>query len=260
MKLKICLFFSVFLMFSESDASVVFSNWDTFFSAYYESAYLNRAETGAGLFVPRFGISDPEKGREIYLVSRIGVDSRTFLEKSDQIYNDNFMFLGLGMDELKWIPGFRFTLQLGNSIDLNPKINLGGWDGRAGWMSYHEKEWYRGSFRTEIYSEGFYVRRYRNGMGSLHLRNFWPMISRGQNRYEGLELGPALQFVISGDTRALDYNRFFETQYGARLQYHTPLSIALHVLGVKGFRTEKSSPIGNYNDLRVIITGGFDLN
>ncbi|NDG85080.1 MAG: hypothetical protein EBX52_08595 [Proteobacteria bacterium] len=233
------------------------SPWDTFYSLYYESAYLDRAGTGAGLFVPRFGITDPSRGLEVYVTSRVGVDSRTFLEQSDQIYNDNFLFIGMGVDQVTWIKGVRFSLQTGSSIDLNPKINLGGFDVRAGFMSWHELEWIPRSLRTEIYSEAFYVRRYRNTLGSLQLRNFWPVLTRGSSRYEGLELGPELEGVISGDTVGYDYNRFVEGIAGVRLQIHTPLSIALHVLGVRGQRLESGSPIGAYTDFRLLLTGYF---
>ncbi len=260
---KICVsfgfFLGIFLIFHEASARPVFPGWDNFLSVYYESAYLDRARTGAGLLVPKFGVSDPKSGLQIYFTSRVGVDSRTFLEQSDQIYNDNFLFLGAGIDQVSWIPGVRFSLQAGNSIDLNPKINLGGFDVRTGWMSYHEKEWISQGLRTEIYSEALYIRRYRNILGSLHARNFWPILPAGRSRYEGFEFGPSLQFVVSGDSAGFDYNRLFEAQAGVRAQFHTPLAIALHLLGVRGARLDPESPIGRYADFRILITGYYEL-
>ena len=233
--------------------------WDTFFSAYYESVWLDRAQTAAGLLVPRVGVKSPEQGFEIYLTSRVGVDSRTYLEQSDQIYNDNFLFLGMGVDQVSWIKGVRFSLQTGTSIDLNPKINLGGFDLRAGFMTYHEIEWMPDRLRSEIYSEAFYIRRYRNGLGSLQLRTFLPLTSQGRSRYEGLELGPEIEGVISGDTHGFDYNRFVEGLLGLRLQVHTPLSIGVHALGVRGRRLDPESAIGSYSDFRFLVTGYFEM-
>jgi hypothetical protein len=126
-------------------------------------------------------------------------------------------------------------------------------------MSYHEKEWISHSLRSEFYSEGFYIRRYRNALGSVHVRNFLPLLSSAHSQYEGVELGPSLQFVLSGDTRNYDYNRFLEAQAGGRVQIHTPLSIALHVLAVEGKRLESESPIGKYQDFRVLVTGYLEI-
>lgn len=257
-KCVIFAFFSAVFLCSQACLSDTMSRpQDIFYSVYYESAYLDRAGTGAGLFVPRFGIADRDRGYEVYLTTRVGVDSRTFLEQSDQIYNDNFLFLGMGVDQVGWIKGVRFSLQTGSSIDLNPKINLGGFDLRAGFMTWHELEWIPGSLRTEVYSEVFYVRRYRNALASLQLRNFWPVVTRGKSRYEGVELGPELEAVVSGDTAGYDYNRFIEGIAGARLQIHTPLSITLHVHGVRGQRLDPGGPVGAYQDFRVLLTGYF---
>ncbi len=252
---KKTLFLASFFIFIQSFAETNAPGWDRFFSAYYESAYLNRAGTGAGLFVPRMGFSNPETGLEVYLVARTGIDSRTFLEQSDQIYNDNFLFMGAGIDQTRWVKGVRFSLQAGYSMDLNPKIKLGGADLRAGMLSYHEFEWIPNSLRTEIYSEAFYVRRYRNMLGSIHLRNFWPVIQTGADRYQGAEFGPLIQGVASGDTAGFDYNRFLEGQFGVRLLFHKPITLGIHALAVRGYRFEKSSPIGAYQDARAVITG-----
>ena len=253
------LFFVVFLFQPQAWASPLTPGWDTFFSAYYESAYLNRAQTGAGLFVPKWGATNSRLGFEAYVTARMGVDSRTFLEQSDQIYNDNFLFLGAGVDQVTWLKGVRFSVQVGNSIDLNPKIHLGGFDLRTGWMSYHEMEWIPQSFRSEFYTEGFYVRRYRNALGSVHIRNFWPIVSTAHSEYQGVEVGPVLQGVLSGDTEGYDYNRFVEAQAGVRVQVHTPLSIALHLLAVEGRRLDPESPIGKYHDFRALITGYLEI-
>jgi hypothetical protein len=252
---KKSLFLAYFFISFSSIAETTAPGWDRFFSAYYESAYLNRAGTGAGLFVPRMGFSNPGSGWEVYLVARTGIDSRTFLEQSDQIYNDNFLFLGAGVDQVAWVKGVRFSLQAGYSMDLNPKIKLGGADLRAGMLSYHELEWFPNSLRTEIYTEAFYVRRYRNILGSVHVRNFWPLLRTGEDRYQGVELGPVIQGVASGDTAGFDYNRFFEGQFGARLLFHKPIALGVHALAVRGYRFEGSSPIGAYQDARVVITG-----
>lgn len=259
MKRIFILFLSLFLMISEVRAASAPPRWGSFYSLYYEGVYLNRADTLAGLIVPRLGVKDSETGVELYGVMRAGMDSRTFLEESDQIYNDNFLFLGIGVDQASVFPGVRLSFQIGHTMDLNPKIHLGGFDLRSGFMTYHEMSWIPRKLRSEYYSEGFYVHRYRNFLGGFQVRTFAPLIGVPGSPYEGMELGPELRLQINGDTEGYDYNRFVEAQAGIRLEYHTPLAIALHVLEVFGRRLELDSPVGAYTDFRVLLTGMFGI-
>ncbi len=221
-------------------------------SIYFEGSYLNTAATFASLVVPKAGWVDHGLGLEVYATARTGMDSRTFIERSDAIYNDNYLFLAGGVDYTKLIPGVRLSLQVGQSFDLNPKIHLGGFDIRSGFMTYHEIEWVPLFFRNEIYSEGFYVRRYKNVIADLHLRSFLTAWKSEGDRYHGFEVGPYLNLLGSYDTADYDYNRFLEAQYGARIQYHSPVTLGFHVLGVLGHRSE--GDIRNYSDFRLLLT------
>ena len=187
------------------------------------------------------------------------MDSRTFLEKSDQIYNDNYLFLGAGFDYTGFIEGVRLSLQLGNSFDLNEKIHLRGFDTRVGFMTYHEQMWGLERFWNEIYSEAFYVRRYRNGLFNLQLRSVYVPLQLKQDHGRVFEGGPYLNGSFSFDTAAYDYNRFIEAQYGVRIRYRAPFATALHVLGVIGKRTEVNANPRNYQDFRLLLTGSYEI-
>ena len=234
------------------------ANWSSCASVYFEGANSNQVSTLGGLVVPKAGACQKKLGLEFYGTARTGVDTRTFLEKSDAIYNDNYLFAGLGVDYTALIPGVRLSAAVGHSFDLNPKIHLGGFDFRSGFMTYHEKEWVTSRLRNEIYSEGFYVRRYQNFVTALQVRSFltaWQ--SSPNNRYQGFEMGPYLNLMGSFDSAGADYNRFMEAQYGARIRYQAPMTFAFHVLGVAGHRSE--GEVRNYSDLRLLLTGYWEL-
>ena len=107
---------------------------------------------------------------EAYGVSRLGGDTRTVLDSSDAVYNDNYVFFGVGVDYLGLFPGVRAVAQIGVSEDLNSKIHMGGPDGRTGFMTYHEIRPSHFPIYSEIYSEELYVHRYRNVLASLQTR------------------------------------------------------------------------------------------
>ena len=233
--------------------------WSPCGSVYFEGAYLGRANTVAGLVVPKFGFCRPNLGVELYATARTGIDTRTFVEQSDAIYNDNYLFLGAGIDYVRLIPGVRLSLQLGRSFDLNSKIHRGGFDARAGFMTYHEWRHSLTVFRNEIYSEGFYVRRYQNVIGSIQVKSFYPVWNSEKDPYHGIEAGPYLNLMASGDTADFDYNRFLEAQYGARIRYQAPLTLAFHVLGVAGRRPDSADPVKNYSEFRLLLNGYWEF-
>ena len=249
----IWMFFLSFVSTSEVHATL--KEWVPCGSAYFETAYLSRPNTVAGLIVPKFGICEPNSGFEFYGTARTGMDTRTYLERSDAIYDDNYLFLGLGVDYLHLLPGVRLSLQAGNSFDLNSKIHRGGFDVRAGFMTYHEIRWASTWFRNEIYSEGFYVRRYRDIIASIQVKSFYPVWRSEADPYRGFEAGPYVDLMASGDTVDYDYNRFLEAQYGGRIRYQGPITIAFHVLGVAGRRLDSNDPVQAYSDFRLLLNG-----
>ena len=235
------------------------SPWKLYSSTYFEAVHLHSAETFAGLVVPKLGVNNPELGIEIYGTARTGVDSRTYLDPSDAIYNDNYLFLGAGIDYVKLLHGVRLSFQLGHSFDLNSKIKRAGFDIRTGFMTYHEIDWVPAIFRNEIYSEGFYVRRYQDVIGSIQARSFLILWRSSPDRYRGFETGPYLNLMASRDTSDFDYNRFLEAQYGARIRYQAPMTLAFHVLGVIGHRTDSNDPHQHYDDFRLLLTGYWEI-
>ncbi len=233
--------------------------WKLFGATYAEAVHLNRSDTFAGLLVERVGLQNEKAGLETYAVVRIGADSRTYLERSDAVYNDNYLFTGLGVDYTQLLPGLRLSLQGGYSFDLTDKIKRAGIDYRAGFMTYHEIRW-TSRFRNEIYSEGFYIRRYRDFFAALQLRSFFAAWQNDADPYKGFEAGPYLNFTGSHDSADFDYNRFVEAHYGARIRYQGPLTLALQAFGVSGHHTDGNSSLPAYTDFRVLLTGYFEFN
>ena len=228
-------------------------------SVYFEGLYLNSAKTFTGLLSPKFGYCNAETGFETYITPRLGADSRTFIDSSDTIYEDNFLFLGAGVDYTKLLPGVRLTAQVGRSFDLNSKIKLGGFDFRTGWMTYHEKEWIPVKLRSEFYTEGFYIYRYRNFITNGQARMVYVIWKSSLERYKGLELAPYLNLVGNIDGSGYDYNRFAEAQYGLRLRHEPPVNVGLSLYGVRGHRFGTGSMSPNYNDFRVLVNGYFEF-
>ncbi len=254
-------FFIIFISTSvcaEENKANAPSTWSLFSSTYFEGVRLDHSDTFAGLLVERAGLEEKEFGVETYGVARIGADSRTVLDRSDAIYNDNYFFLGAGVDYLKLISGLRLSAQFGYSFDLSSKIKKAGFDIRAGFMTYHEKRWCP-FFRNEIYSEGFYVRRYQDVIFGLQLRSFLVLLHDEADPYKGFEAGPYVNLVGSEDTTDLNYNRFIEAHYGARVRYQAPVTVALQAYGVLGHRLDSGDPVGNYSDFRVLLNGYFEF-
>jgi hypothetical protein len=222
---------------------------ERFGDLYAEGVYLGRAKTTAGLLNARYG-ETLRPGLETYGVLRMGGDTRTYLEASDAVYNDNFMFLAAGLDYLNLLPGMRFSAQVGGSIDLNPKIHRQGFDFRTGMYTYHEAPSFTDSWNQEIYSEAVYVHRYRNFIADI----LWKLVFKA---YEGntWDINPLGAFVMSVDSKGYDYNRFVEFRTGVRVRAADWANLAFHPMYVFGTRWNVDHMAdANYREFRFLVT------
>ena len=219
---------------------------------YSENSGFLKTQTVATYFQLRSGLR-ASSDWETYAATRFGGDTRTALGADDAIYNDNYLFLGLGVDYLGLLPGVRAVAQVGVSEDMNRKINLGGPDGRFGFMSYHELH---GSspFYAEIYSEELYVHRYRNILATVQARILqdWFVLNTG-GRSRRLVLSPLANFVLSADSEGLDYNRFAEARLGFRLSLNGPITFILNPYYALGTRWERPTDYPTYQDFRLLV-------
>lgn len=223
---------------------------------YAEGVFLSSAKTTAGLLQYRFGVplNVGRAGWETYAIGRIGGDTRTYLEKSDNVFNDNFLFTGAGIDFTGLFPGIRFLLQLGYSFDLNKKINRGGLDGRLGFITFHEANKVGDPMTQELYTESIYVHRYRNFLAGFQWRLFNDFLKNTGTKHE---LGPLLATAISVDSKGFDYNRFVELRVGARWRMREWLGFSLmpqYVWGTRWNMVDMNS--ANYRELRALVVFG----
>ncbi|MBI2711454.1 MAG: hypothetical protein HYX41_01135 [Bdellovibrio sp.] len=108
-----------------------------FADLYSEESALGQAKTLTTYTQVRAGLKTQSQ-LEFYGSARFGADSRTMFEKGTSVYNDNYLFLGAGVDYLGLLPGVRTVFQVGVSKDLSNKLDAGGLDGRVGVVTYHE--------------------------------------------------------------------------------------------------------------------------
>jgi hypothetical protein len=259
LRLFFVFFAAYFFLFSRLlvHAEVLESDWSPCSSLYFESAYLQKPDTLAGLLVPKLGICNARSSVSLYLMPRLGMDSRTFIDRSDAIYNDNYLFLAAGSDYTGLMPGLRLSLQVGRSFDLTDKIKLGDFDVRAGWMSWHEVEWVSKRLWNEFYSEGFYIRRYRNFAFNAQVRTFYDLLMLV--RQDTLQFGPILNGSFAWDTHGYDYNRYAEAHYGLRMRYPSGFPLMLQVYGVEGRRLDGTRGERTYEDFRLVFSGSWEI-
>lgn len=244
------IFKSSFYCFA-SDAK---ENFPLFGEVYFESTRLTEAKTFAGFTQVRTGRAWESGQLETYITARMGADSRTNSENSLSVYNDNFVFTGVGVDYLGILPGFRATSQVGASFDLSSKIHSGGFDFRIGSQSYHEINWIGRKLVSEVYSELLYFRRYLNLLGNIQFRTVYNLVtaSIGNTR---LEFAPLVNIVGAVDSQGLDYNRFGELRMGARITFRGPITVALSPYYVLGARWARPTNTPQYEDFRILLTG-----
>lgn len=240
---------------SSSDSK---SDWALMNNIYFENIRLSAADTVAGYAQLKAGGVTAAAKTEIYAVVRMGMDSRTNLESSNNIYNDNYLFAGAGADYLGLGNGIRLTFQVGGSVDLNNKIHQGGFDYRLGTQTFHEIAWNSDSLTTEVYSEALYFRRYRNFLGSIQLRNIYHPFhwNLGGSR---MDLGPVMNLVSSVDALGLEFNNFVEVRIGPRLTFQGPLTWTLTPYYAWGARWLRPTSLPDYQDFRVLLTGSISI-
>lgn len=234
-----------------------------FNEVYSESLWLNRSQSLATFASVKAGWRHTWSGvpgfLDSYLVSRFGWDSKTqasALTFRPVVVQDNYVFLGWGVDWVDLLPGIRMTAQMGYSWDLSRQIHREGVDFRLGWQSYHEWKWNTRSegwfarAQTELYTDGLYYQRYRNVISFAQVQNFVPVWSG-----ESWRLGPVLAGAGAVDNAGLDYNRFVEARAGVRLRWDAAAGRTLifypHV--IQGWRLGRPTTLPNYQDLRVLL-------
>ena len=222
---------------------------------YFEGVHLNRVKTQTGFFYGKAGYCSDAV--QLGLVTRVGADTRTANDPSSEIYNDNYVFTGVGASLLNVLPGLRLLAEGGYSFDISKKISRKGPDFRGGWMSYNETSLLLSDLKFEFYSEGLYVHRYLNFLTSLQPRLFYGFIKP----VEALAIGPLLGANGSYDSAAFTYNRFVELNYGLKGKWFpsNDFSFGAQVYGVRGFQTMKAAPLPSYNDFRVLLFGYFSI-
>ena len=245
-------------VYAATPASEVNQKNSNFFSDLYsEQQGLGQAQTLTTFTQLRAGIRNSSQF-EFYAAARFGADSRTLFEKGTSVYNDNYLFMGVGVDYPGLLPGVRAILQLGGSKDLSNKLDSGGLDGRAGVVTYHEfRPRNTLGFFSEVYSEALYVHRYKNLMMSGQLRLFYGGLSTsklfGESFAQKFKIEPMLYGVVSFDSAGLDFNRFVEARMGVRVRYHGPIEVQLLPHYVVGGRYQQPTQYPAYQDLRLLL-------
>lgn len=227
-------------------------DFKTFGDLYSEGIHLNRYNTTAGFGQLRYGLMDKKQKLEIYGALRTGADTRTQFDRSAGIYNDNFLFAGVGADYVGILPGVRLRMQIGASTDLSSKIKRGGFDYLAGVITYHEIPLPQMKIVNEIYSEALYIHRYGNFLANLQTRTLYKAFQASKNGWT-FSADPIFWTSTSFDSQGLNYNRFIEARMGARFSLRNrKISMAITPHYVVGTRTGGSAP--SYRDFRVLAT------
>ncbi|MBS1958609.1 MAG: hypothetical protein JST80_03975 [Bdellovibrionales bacterium] len=184
---------------------------------YFEGNYLGRSDNYVGFGHLRVG--EKFNDLEIYGAVRGSHDTRSDSSPLGQVYNDNFIFAGVGADYvLPFSRGFRLRGQIGSSFNLlNPSSQKEGPVFEAGLLSWHEGSLGSSDFGFENYGEAFYIHRYENMIMSDQFR---VMYKRFEGRSGSYALGayPIAMGVIGFDTNEIFYNRFVDVRGGVRFQ------------------------------------------
>lgn len=225
------------------------------FSEFYgESVYLDRIATNVFYGQLRGGMRSRDYHWEYYTTLRGAGDTRTG-GTPFEIYNDNYLFAGGGVDYYGLLPGVRMISQVGYSWDLQKQIQKKGFDMRLGGAGYWEIPFWSTPLLEEIYTSALYVHRYRYSIGTLQLRTVYRFLNRqlGSSKFR-LEAGPMLTLVGNTDTFGYDYNRYMEARIGPRLNLRGPVAISMQPYYAWGSRWERPTNLPTYHDLRMLIT------
>jgi hypothetical protein len=190
---------------------------------------------------------------ELYADARLSTDTRSDFRPLGQVFNDNFVFLGVGADYLPApLPWLRLRLQVGHDFNLGEDaLRPEGFDLLGGWLTYNEFE-PGGRFLFENYSEGLYYYRYRNAIFHDQLRLLWRYF---ETRSSGTLWGaaPITMAVINFDTSGVQYNRFFDSRTGIRFYARTHKTLfSLTPMYVVGTQLQGSRSYGEFRLLGVV--------
>lgn len=224
-----------------------------FTDLYSEQTALAQAQTFATYTQLRAGWRLNSKF-ELYGAARFGADSRTLLDQGTSVYNDNYLFLGAGVDYLGPFTGVRLVFQAGASMDLSSKINAGGFDARTGVVTFHElRSAEIANLYSEIYTESLYIQRYHNLLASAQVRLFYSGFDVSSVLSKRFKFEPMLNLVTSMDSGGLDFNRFFESRAGFRFVYRGPVDVMLIPYYTLGSRFQGPAGKLGYQDFRGLL-------
>ena len=237
-------------------------NLNVFSDLYAAAVRLDRIHSTASYGSVRYGLRSENYKWEMYGTVRGAGDTRTGTDTDGlgQIYNDNFLFTGLGVDYIHGDFPFsgsgslRLSAQVGESFDLKDHINRGGFDYRVGFMTYNEVPFQKIRVVEEIYSDALYFQRYKNFIATIQARTMWNILDEKINENYQLKLGPLVTLSTGIDTKELDYNRYTEFILGGRLSLKGPISVSIEPQHVEGTRYDRPTHLPYYHDFRVLMT------
>lgn len=224
------------------------AEWSPFYDVYGESVYLKEAETWAQSLKARAGMRhNAVPSTELYLTSRIGADSRTLLESGTNIYNDNYVFVGPGVDLVSLFPGVRLTLSAGYSWDLVENIDRSGFDMQFGTITYHEIP-VAHRLINEIYSELLYIHRHENTFFNIQNRLRYLLFETGNFR-----IFPLVSANLSYDAEDFAGARYFDIKPGLRVQIPFSKNVGINIEPQYVYRWPLQDPKGRIEDFRVLL-------
>jgi hypothetical protein len=250
MKFSLRIFTIFYFILFQFQVQAARSDWKTFYDLYGESMYLDSAKTWAQSLKGRWGYRNEHPlPTELYLTSRLGADSRTLLESGSSVYNDNYFFLGPGVDLLSLLPGLRITLSTGYSWDLTDKIDRSGFDFQTGTLTYHEIPLAH-RLVDEIYSELLYVHRYENLFFNIQNRLRYLLFEKGQFRIYPLV---NVNLSLSYDAQKLPGARYADIRPGARIQVPISSKVGINIEPQYVYRFPLQAPRKRIDQFRILL-------
>ena len=228
---------------------------------YMEGLRMSRVNTYAGFGQVRGGVALWPVRAEFYGIVRGGMDSRTLGDPGDQIFNDNYVFAGAGVDLANLYRGIRLTSQVGYSWDLTSKIKREGFDLRGGLVTYNELEVSAAKLINEFYSESLYVHRYRNFIVNGQWRGFFRLLEHTWPGTATAGAGPLLWLSATADSYGHDFNRIAEARAGGRVALGIPGRGSMWIAPYYawGVRWVRPTNLPNYRDFRLLMVAYFQI-
>ncbi len=231
-----------------------------FGEVYFESVGYDHAGTLYTTLRPKWGWSlfEGEKSRiESYALLRLDMDSKTLAATDGAIVTDNYFFAGAGVDWMGVLPGVRLTALAGYAKDLVERSQRSGVEVRAGWISDHRIVLSSSGPRLseEIYTDGLYIRRYRDFIASAQARTYWELLGK-EGSTSSWDFGPLLTGAFSVDSERDSGWRYAELRAGGRLRFKYDIQLTLQAYALRGVSYDAQPAAQYYDDSRIVLTGG----